>query len=81
MSTVNAWLEEAAFDADTTHAMGLAYDKLAREIGLEDNSDGINKIVAQRIIDAARTGERDPDKLCVAATDALLGLNGKHRTT
>lgn len=53
--------------------MGVAYDKLSAEIGLKDGTDALNQIVAQRIIEAARTGERNPDKLCASAANALLG--------
>jgi hypothetical protein len=59
----------ASFDPDTTRLMGLAYEKAT--VGLDDISD--REIVAKRVIEAARRGERELDKLVAYALDGLDG--------
>ena len=56
-----------AFDPEITHAMGLAFDQARKALGLSDKIDGATRLLADRIIDAAAAGERDPGRLCAAA--------------
>ena len=53
-----------AFDDHATHAMGEAFDAACAE--LQDNhlSELVREMIAERIIDAATRGERDPKRLC-----------------
>jgi hypothetical protein len=51
------------FDDAATRAMGFAFERACHSLGLADRSDPLTKLVAQKIIAAARDGERDPDKL------------------
>jgi hypothetical protein len=62
----------AEFDAETTSAMGRAFNAIC------DGCAGphhhvMREVVAMRILDAAATGERDPTKLC-AKVRAALGI-------
>jgi hypothetical protein len=59
----------AAFDAETTQLLGSAYDKAV--LGFDDVFQ--REIIAMRIIEAARRGERDIDRLVAYA---LAGLDG-----
>jgi len=47
--------------------MGLAFDQARKAIGLGDRMDGATRLLADRIVDAAAAGERDPDRLRDAA--------------
>ena len=67
MSELGLFSASPAFDPETTHAMGLAFDQARKAIGLSDKMDGATRLLADRIIDAAAAGERDPDRLRDAA--------------
>ena len=47
--------------------MGLAFDEARKILGLSDKLDGATRLVADRIVDAAAAGERDPSLLRDAA--------------
>ncbi len=62
----------AAFDPETTRLLGLAYEKA---IGAnEDHS--FRELVAKRIIEAARRGERDIHKLAAYGLEGSAGMSG-----
>ena len=54
------------FDDDVVAAMGIAFDRTCRAFELLDKEDAVTTILAQKIIEAAQAGERDPDKLVEA---------------
>jgi hypothetical protein len=64
------FFQGAAFDDDATQVMGKAFDACQ---SVHDNGqrDLVRQIIAQRIIEVARKGERDPDELCARALQAL----------
>jgi hypothetical protein len=46
-----------------TRAKGVAFEYACAAFRLADRSDPLTELVACKIIDAAKAGERDPDKL------------------
>jgi hypothetical protein len=48
-----------------------AYDSAILKLGLVDRDDPVTKIVAEKIIELALRGERDPHRLCAAALETL----------
>jgi hypothetical protein len=46
--------------------MGLAYEIALIALRLTDRGDIANDVVARKIIEHAKTGERDPEQLCEA---------------
>jgi hypothetical protein len=64
-------LREAAFDDGTVALLTKAYEDALRELALTDRTDPLTEIVARKIIDYARMGERDPDRLCELALKSL----------
>jgi hypothetical protein len=52
-------------------AMRLAFHKTCKALQLSDIDDAFTDIVATSIVELAKTGERDPDRLCSQALDAL----------
>jgi hypothetical protein len=66
-------LQKAAFDDRAVSAMTTAYDGVLRNLGLVDRSDPVTEIVANKIIELARTGERDPDRMREIALHDLRG--------
>jgi hypothetical protein len=65
------YFRTAAFDPDMTHVMGEAFDRACRDLHDVGQPDLIKEVIASRIIDAARDGERDPGRLCRLALNSL----------
>jgi hypothetical protein len=55
----------AAFDPETTQLLAQAYERACETVAVDD---AIREIVAKRIIEAARRGERNLDRLVEYAT-------------
>ena len=64
-------LSKSDFDDDTTRVMGEAFDAACK--GLQDTGQPalVHEIIAKRIIESARKGERDPVRLVNAGLAAL----------
>jgi hypothetical protein len=54
------------FDAETVRVMGLAYEMTLISLRLVDRGDIANDVVADKIIEHVKAGERDPERLCEA---------------
>ena len=74
MADVLPFYRNATFDTDATRAMGEAFDRVCHTLHDVAQPDLVREIVAKRIIEVARDGERDPDELCARALKAL-GFN------
>jgi hypothetical protein len=59
-------LDDGVFGPEATKAMGDAFDRAKRQIPATSNQEA----VALRILEAARHGERDVDRLSAAACSA-----------
>jgi hypothetical protein len=51
------------FDPEVTHAMGAAFDEVCRALFVPDKAKTVREAIAEKIIEHARCGERDPDRL------------------
>jgi hypothetical protein len=49
---------------DGIERLAAAYEEALQALHISDRDDPINKIIAQRIIEGARTGVREPHDLC-----------------
>ena len=58
------FLQGASFDPETTRVMGAAYDKASKMLHDRGQPYIVQEVIARNIIELARTGERDPDKIC-----------------
>ena len=65
------FFQDASFDPETTHIMGQAYDSACKVLHHIGQSEVVKGVIAKRIIDVAKTGERDPNQLCKRALRAL----------
>jgi hypothetical protein len=54
------------FDPETIRVMGLAYEMALIALRLSDRGDIANDVIAHKIIEHAKAGERDPEQLCEA---------------
>jgi hypothetical protein len=55
------------FDAETMTAFGVAYDLAMAKVHDGKQPGVVCEFIAQRIMTAAKKGERDPEKLCQLA--------------
>jgi hypothetical protein len=66
-------LQNAAFDPDAVAAMSAAFEEACRTLGLAERSDPLCNLVAEKILECAGTGERDPIRLRECALQAIGG--------
>lgn len=67
----------AVFDDYITEAMGLAFDTACQELHDRGQPQIVYEIIARRIIEAAKNGERNPTELMRAGLSALGLQSGK----
>jgi hypothetical protein len=58
------------FDPETTAALAIAYEKATNRFR-GDHYTALREIIAKRIIAAAQTGERNPNRLCRSALASI----------
>jgi hypothetical protein len=56
-------MRDPAFDPDHVGAMGAAFEQALAALGLTDRSDPLCEVVAKKVIELGKQGERDPDRL------------------
>jgi hypothetical protein len=70
--TIHRLIQNLAFDQDDIERLAAAYEEALRALHISDRDDPINKVIAQRIIEGARAGVRDPIVLCKMAVKDLM---------
>jgi hypothetical protein len=66
-----------AFDDHTTKAMGEAFDAACKELHDGGQPEIVYEVIAKRIIDAAKSGERSVNRLRDAGLAALRLRSGR----
>jgi hypothetical protein len=64
-------LSEASFDDAEAAQLSAAYEAALAKLRLADRRDPITELIAGKIIEAFRAGEREPSKLCARALREL----------
>ncbi len=64
-------LEGASYDPETVRVLCAAYDRAKQELHDTGQPEIVREILAQRILDLAEQGERDPARLCAGALRSL----------
>jgi hypothetical protein len=64
---ITRYLRSKVFDPETTAAMGMAFEKVCRRLGLSLTPDAMTESVAKVIIELAEGGETDAERLYVGA--------------
>jgi len=65
MATILPFLRDrSVFEPEVTSAMSVAFNEVCRVLNLPEDAACEREAVAIRIIELARRGERDPDRLC-----------------
>jgi hypothetical protein len=75
---ITPFLNGEHFDSETTRIMGVAFEAARASLHLSDVSDRFVEVVAKKIIELAKAGERNPDLLCERA---LAGLGQRPVST
>jgi hypothetical protein len=71
--TIIPYLDGSKFDRETKHIIGVAFEMTCAALRLTDRDDLLVAMVAKRIIELAREGERNPELLCERALNDLRG--------
>jgi hypothetical protein len=61
------------FEPELIEAMRLAFHKACQTLQLRSRDDALTEIVAEKIVEFAKTGESDPERLCSQTLGALSG--------
>jgi hypothetical protein len=69
--SITPYLDGLEVDPETRRVLGAALEMTRVSLGLAD--DFANGIIARRIVELARAGERNPDLLCEGALKELRG--------
>jgi hypothetical protein len=69
MSITN-YLDDFDADLETKTVLGVALERTRVSLGLDKFANGI---IARRIVELAKAGERNPDLLCEGAIEKLRG--------
>jgi hypothetical protein len=79
---IKRMLDNAAFDPAAVTALTNAYEAACASLRLIDRTDPLAEIVAKKIIEHARRGERDPNRLREAVLKEVKSNLGepKHQT-
>ena len=64
-------LEGSTFTPDQRHVLEQAFNNTLRKLNLVDRSDPICEIVARKIIEIARKGEHDPERMAALAVESI----------
>jgi hypothetical protein len=70
--TTHRLIQRLSFDQDDIERLSAAYEEALRALHISDRDDPINEIIAQRIIEGARAGVRDPNDLSKMAIKDLM---------
>jgi hypothetical protein len=61
---IRPFLNGEPFDAETLRILGVAFAQVAIALRVGDCDDDVKQAIANKIIELAKTGERNPDLLC-----------------
>jgi hypothetical protein len=70
---IHRLLEPGVFQPEEVAALAHVFDDVLHALGLFDRTDPVTTLVAKKVIDLAKTGERDPDRLKRLTIDAFRG--------
>jgi hypothetical protein len=69
--TIHRLMREAACGPDDIARLSTAYEAALQLLRLKDRSDPVTEILAKKIIEVGRDGERDPPQICARALREL----------
>jgi len=66
-------LERATFRAETTAMLGHVFEDVLKELRLVNRQDPVTELIAEKLIELASAGERDPVGLKQKTLEAVRG--------
>jgi hypothetical protein len=69
---IRPFLNGEQFDQETVRILGVAFEQVCIALRIGDCGDEVKNAIANRIIELAKTGERNPDQLCERALEDSL---------
>ena len=70
--TIRRLIQNLAFNQEDIERLAAAYEEALQALPISDRDDPINEVNAQRIIEGARAGVRDPKALCKMAVKDIM---------
>ena len=70
---ITTFLNGARFDPETKRVLGVAFEMVCIAVRTEGSDDFVKQAIANKIINLARAGERNPDLLCEQALKDIRG--------
>jgi hypothetical protein len=64
--------KNAPLDPQATEAMNIAFEKAMAKLGNKSQPSEVIEVIAKRIMELGRQGERDPDRLCEYGINWML---------
>jgi hypothetical protein len=64
---IRPFLNSERFDQETLRVLGVAFEQVCIALRIGDCDDHVKQAIANKIIELAKTGERNPDLLCECA--------------
>ena len=61
---IRPFLNGERFDQETLRVLGVAFAQVCIALRIGDCDDHVKQAIANRIIELAKIGERNPDRLC-----------------
>jgi hypothetical protein len=68
---LRTYLDDQSFDPETVRLMGVAFEIALATLRPSEYTDPLREVVARKIIELAKAGERDPERLCEGALKDL----------
>jgi hypothetical protein len=70
---ITQFLNGHRFDPETRRILGVAFEQVCAALRTGDCDDDVKQAIANKIIELAKTGERNPDLLCEHALEDIRG--------
>ena len=70
---ITPFINGEQFDPETRRVLGVALEMTCLALRAGDCDDGVREAIAIKIIELAKTGERNPDLLCEQALKDIRG--------
>ena len=64
---IRFFLKGEQFDQESIRILGVAFEQVCIALRTGDCADDVKQAIANKIIELAKTGERNPDLLCECA--------------
>jgi hypothetical protein len=81
---ITPYLNGERFEAETKRVLGVAFEQVCIALRIGNSDDDVKQAIANKVIELAKAGERNPDILCevrTAAAGSLAGIFGPRSMT